>query len=560
MNRRTSLATLLGKKKSTENSIKPSTSTLLGLTPYVGSWEFKQAAHLLRRTTFGPTWGQIQSASSDGLDATIAQLLTLNPLSQNPNPPINYYYENEPDVAIGETWTTIPLQVEHRVHRKKSLEGWTVKNILDEGTSLVEKMTLFWHNHFVTADFPLQTRYKHNYISTIRINALGNFRELTKAMTVDPLMLLYLNGESNTKTAPNENYARELLELFTIGKGPTIGPGDYTNYTEEDVAAIARILTGWKRTDTNDQGVYTLGSIFNPSQHDTGNKQLSYHFNNEIISDTGENEYSNLIDIIFQQDEVSRHICRKIYRWFVHYDITDDIEINVIEPLAQVLRDNDYEISSVLECLFTSQHFYDEERIGVMIKNPFDFTTGLIKQFQVQFPTDPAIYYETYRVIFQGILGLQMEYYNPPSVAGWKPYYQEPSYYQIWLNSATLPIRSFVTTTFSLLGVPLFVNPGTQQGSVGIDYLSILNNLSNPFDVNDVINDFIKLLLPKDLADNQKAILKEILLPGLPDFEWTDEYSIYAADPTNTAQATAVNSKIAGLVATMLTFPEYQLM
>lgn len=559
MNKRTSLASLLDKKKSQNKTAVQMTVT--GLTPYAGSWEFKQAAHLLRRTTFGPTWEQIQTAVNDGLQNTIAELLALNPLSQMPDPPINYYFENEPDVPIGETWINVKLQPEFTIHRRKSLQGWTTKQIIDEGTSLTEKMTLFWHNHYATGDFPILTRYKYKYISTIRANALGNFKELTKLMTIDPLMLVYLNGQLNTEEAPNENYARELLELFTIGKGPIIAPGDYTNYTESDIAEIAKILTGWRITDTNNQDLYTLESHFIPNDHDNGDKQLSNHFNNEVISDTGENEYSHLIDIIFQQDEVSRFICRNIYRWFVHHKITTDIEINIIEPLAQVMRDNNYEVAPVLECLLTSQHFYDEEMIGCMVKSPWDFTASLIKQFEPIFPTDPAITFETYRVIFQGAAGLQMEYYNPPSVAGWKAYYQAPAYYRIWLNSVTLPIRDFATTTFSSLGIPTFEN-GSQipVGVIEIDYLQILNNFSNPFDVNAVIDDFVKLLFPKDIEQDQKNILKEVLIPGLPDFEWSDEYSLYIGNPSDTNQANAVKTRVRNLVGSMLKMPEYQLM
>ena len=556
MNRRDSLATLLGKKKSQKTTA--TTMAVTGLTPYIGPWEFKQAAHLLRRTTFGPNWGQIQSAISDGLDATIAQLLTLNPLSQNPDPPINYYYEDDPDVPVGETWVNASFYFDHRQHRMKSLEGWTLEKVMNERTSILEKMTLFWHNHFVTANFTTQARYKYKYISSIRNNALGNFRDLTKIMTVDPLMLRYLNGSSNTKIAPNENYARELLELFTIGKGPIIGPGDYSNYTEKDISEIARILTGWRHKDNNPTGSIITSEFF-PNNHDLEDKQLSYHFNDEIITNGGENEYQQLIDIIFQQHEVSKFICRKIYRWFVHYEITEDIEINIIEPLAQILRDNDYEISFVLESLFTSEHFFDNERIGCMVKNPWDFLSG-IKQFEVLITNDPAVLYETYRVLFVAMAGLQMEYYNPPSVAGWASYYQAPNYYRLWLNSVTMSARFQGVTTIAAFGIPLFVHPGTQTSFAPIDYLKILNNLSDPFDVNVVIDDFVLLLLPKNIEGNQKIFLKDILTGGLPDFEWNDEYSLYLSNPNDSTISNSINAKIRNLVIAMMSMPEYQLM
>ncbi len=560
MNRRTSLSTLVGKTSKVKSKTKTAAKVgVSGLDTYTGPWNFEKAAHLLRRSTFGPNFHQILAVVDDGLESTINQLLAPLPL---PSPPINYFSTDDPDVPLGETWLNVPASFDHRVHRKKSLEGWTVKQVLDEGISLREKMTLFWHNHFVTSGFAQSVRLKHKYITTIRENSLGNFRELTKKMTVDPLMLFYLNGATSTNVAPNENYARELLELFTIGKGPLIAPGDYTNYKESDIAEIARVLTGWTVLDNNPAfpAEPYIHVKFVENRHDDGEKQLSSHFDNQTISNAGENEYLNLINIIFEKDEVARFICRKIYRWFVHYTIDEEIESNIIQPLAQILIDNDYEVSEVLRTLFTSEHFYSEDFIGCMIKNPWDFAISLVKQLNVPFPNDPAIYYETFRVIFQGTLGLQMEYYLPPNVAGWTPYYQAPSYYRLWLNAVTLRLRNTATSTFSSLGVPLFENPSTPIGLATIDYLWHLDNLTDPFDVNIVIDDFIRLLLPKDLADNQKAILKEVLIPGLPDEEWNVEYAEYASDPTNTALAASIKNRVNILVGTIINMPEYQLM
>ena len=549
MNRRASLSTLLGKSKKQEKNTSPKARTVTGLEEYTGPWEFKQAAHLLRRTMFGPNWQQILLVVNNGLEATVNQLLSpTTPLA--PEPPINYYDIDDPNVAIGETWINSPLLTNY-IPRVKSLEGWTVKQVLDEEISIKERMTLFWHNHFATGGFPTEPRYKYIYISTLRENVLGNFKELVKNITVDPLMLRYLNGKGSEKTAPNENYARELLELFTIGKGPLIAPGDYSNYKESDISEIARILTGWDTVDN--QGL--IGSFFVPSNHDTGIKYLSEYFNSAQISDAGEDEYKNLIDIIFEQDEVARFICRKIYRWFVHYKIDDNIEASIIEPLAQILIDNNYEVYPVIETLLKSQHFYNDELIGCMIKNPWEFVLGMIKQFQVEFPSDPAIYYESFRVIFKGTFSLQMEYYDLPSVAGWKAYYQAPAYYRLWLNSVTLPQRSFIADTLTSFGVPLWENPSNLVGFTNAAFLQILNNLTNPWEREIIVEDFVKLLFPKDIADNQKVILKNIL----PD-TWTTEYSNYIGDPTNESLANSIRGMIKDLIVKMLAMPEYQLM
>ena len=156
-----------------------------------------------------------------------------------------------------------------------------------------EKLTLFWHNHYVTQGIN-DPQMVYNYITLLRENGLGNFRELTKQMTIEPAMLIYLNGNQNSAVAPNENYARELLELFTIGKGPAVGPGDYTNYTEDDVVEMARVLTGWivRGGFTTDTVNNPLKSEFRPARHDDGTKQLSHRFDDIEIDDMGENEYA----------------------------------------------------------------------------------------------------------------------------------------------------------------------------------------------------------------------------------------------------------------------------
>jgi uncharacterized protein (DUF1800 family) len=233
--------------------------------------------------------------------------------------------------------------------------------------SIREKLTLFWHNHFVVGDSTIAHR-EYLYYTLLRSFALGNFRELTKEITIDTSMLFYLSGAENTDDAPNENYSRELLELFTVGKGQLDSPGDYTNFTEVDVIEMAKVLTGWGVPPINNAN--TLTAQFSNNNHAQGDKQLSHRFNNAVIVENGEQEFRDLIEVIFQQDECSRFIMRKLYRWFVHYDITEDIEVNVIEPLAAILRDHNYEIAPALKILLKSEHFF--ESTACMIKNPMD--------------------------------------------------------------------------------------------------------------------------------------------------------------------------------------------
>lgn len=554
MDRRETLATLLGMRSRAHFQAPPVNS---GLSPYTGPFGFEQAAHLLRRTTFGPSYDMIVKAASAGLDTILAELLADKPL---PDPPLNYDYENDPLVPIGETWvdavyTAGPNNGAIRGYRRRSLRAWTLMQMIQEGYSIREKMTLFWHNHFVTADID-DPRFEYRYITLLRENALGNFRELAKMITIDPAMLRYLNGNQNIATAPNENYARELLELFTIGKGPAVGPGDYTNYTEQDVIQMARVLTGWR-----DRGYNTtnpdvkIESQFVPSRHDTLPKLLSHRFDNAIITDMGDKEYAYLIDLIFTKDECARFICRKLYRWFVYYRIDEEIEQNVIEPMAQILIDNDYEIKPALEALLRSEHFFDMLNIGPMIKNPMDFIVSALRNtnFSLAGFNLRQQYTILWNIVRNNFEGMQMVYFTPPSVAGWKAYYQEPSYYRTWINSATLNVRMAYTNRI--------VNEGySGAGAVArIDVLGTVAQLPDPFDPNIMIGDLAKLFFPRPISQSQSQALKNVLIPGLPDYEWTIEYTDYLNNPNDVTLKAAVESKLRNLFTAMLGMPEFHL-
>jgi uncharacterized protein (DUF1800 family) len=202
--------------------------------------------------------------------------------------------------------------------------------ILQQDRSIREKMTLFWHNHFATETVDVSNAnllYKH--ANLLRTKALGNFKQLVRDISLDPAMLVYLNGRVNTATAPDENYARELQELFTLGKE------NNPNYAEADVKAAAKVLTGW-RVDTT---VNTFPSYFTSSRHDATNKTFSSFYGNTTITGrtgttAGDVELDDLLNMIFAKNvEVSRFMAKKLYRFFVHYDIDAAAETNVFQPL-----------------------------------------------------------------------------------------------------------------------------------------------------------------------------------------------------------------------------------
>ncbi len=555
MDRRSTLGVLLGRSEKRHRAELRLSGFGGGLTPYSGPWDVAAASHLLRRATFGPAPAELQQALSLGLEGTLD---TLFATKAPPAPPINYINANDPYVPIGQTWIDAPYDavVALRPARTASLNAWTVGVLLQEGLSIREKMTLFWHNHFVTARSEVNDpKYQYVYISLLRGFATGNFRELTKRITVDPSMLIYLNGNLSTKNNPNENYARELLELFTIGKGPQVGPGDYTHYTEDDVLAMARVLTGWITTGFNTltPGI-KVGSEFRILRHDTGSKTLSHRFDKQVINNLGDQEYAHLIDIIFGKPECARFIARKLYRWFAYYEIDAAVEAEVIEPMAQLILENDYEIAPALRALLASEHFFDECRRGVMIKHPVDFTISMLRQGGWTAPGTLTNQYRYWALVFPAFTLMQMEYYNPPGVAGWKAWYQDPVWYQSWINSVTLPLRSGLVKLAVVTGIKLGAQP-----AVPVPVLDWVKQLPDPTQPDAVIEGFIQWLFPKPVSEAKKAYLKEVLLPGLPDYEWTVEYLDHLANPGDQNLANAVANKLRNLVSTMMQMPEYQL-
>ncbi len=530
-------------------TIAPPIEILGGMDKYTGDWNQQTAKHLLQRAMFAPNAEQIAQAVEEGMEMTISRLFSPSP---DPELPINYNFNGDPYVPIGEPWVYAAIS-QNQGFSQRSIRAWQFGLVLNEGVNLREKMVLFWHNHFVTADAP-HGKYIYQYIQLLRNNAFGNFKSLVKEITVNSLMLRYLNGNENNKNAPNENYGRELLELFTIGKGEQAGPGDYTNYTEEDIKEIARALTGWV---INYAGFNAAGphpeANFRINRHDTGTKQLSNRFGNAIIQDEGAEEYKTVVDIIFAQEAVSLFFARKLYRWFVYYHIDDDIEANVIEPLAAILRDADYEVQPAIEALLSSEHFYDENAIGCMIKSPIDFSASLIKTFEVEIPFPIRQQYALWYSFFAVNAALQQDMYTPPSVAGWKAYYQDPIYYRNWINSVTLPVRRTLSDGMAYGLINLFDLPW------GIDTLKVVDKIPSSEDPNVMIKALVDLTVPWPLSQAQLDALKEVLIPGLPDFEWTVEYGAYKLDPTNETAKSAVQTRLKLLFSAILALPEFQL-
>jgi hypothetical protein len=214
----------------------------------------------------------------------------------------------------------------------------------------------------------------------------------------------------------------------------------------------------------------------------------------------------------------------------------------------------DYDLAPALQALLRSAHFYEDCVRGVMIKHPLDYMIGMLRQSGWEAPGNLQIQYRYWRLLFQSLQPMQMVYYDPPGVAGWKAWYQEPAWYQSWINAVTLPARAELAKLLTYTGIRVGNNPFAR-----FPVLEWVATLPHPMDPNGVVDGFARQLFPRPLTEARRAFLKEVLLPGLPDYEWTIEYTDHLADPDDLELANAVANKLRNLISTMMQMPEYQL-
>lgn len=278
----------------------------------------------------------------------------------------------------------------------KSLNLYWLNEMVQSEAQLREKMAFFWHGHFASRN--INIFFQQQLLDIIRQNALGNFRTLLLEVSKSGAMLNFLNAQQNKKDHPNENFAREVMELFTMGRG---------HYTEQDVKEAARAFTGWGATAKGE-------FVFRKFQHDNGSKN--------IFGKTGNFEGEDVLDLLLDQKQTAIFITEKIYRFFVN----DIIDKEKTEWLANRFYTNDYEIGKLLQDIFTSEWFYEEKNIGARIKSPIELLAGIQRILPMQLENEESL------LVLQRLLG-QLLFY-PPNVAGWPGG-------KTWIDSSTLMLR-----------------------------------------------------------------------------------------------------------------------
>lgn len=356
------------------DAMKPYDATRQGWTP-------REAAHLLARCAGGASAAQVAAAVSNGLEQTVAALV-------EPQPETSNFIATE--------------KILHRSSLRSgnidALKNWWLYRMLTSSNSLVETMTLFWHNHFATSNAKVQSAEKMDTQNELlRRHALGDFRVLFREMARDVAMLVWLDGNANRKRHPNENFAREVLELFALGVG---------NYTESDVKEAARAFTGWHVR--NDK------FWFNAIQHDGGIKRL--------FGKSGHFKGDDVLDLCLAHPACPRFLARKLLTAFVR----PDPEASLVEALAERIRTHDFQMAPVLRELFTSNAFFAPDARRALIKSPVQLVVGTHRSLAGQANLNNCV---------ELIGDLGQDLFEPPTVKGWEGG-------KLWINTATMLQRT----------------------------------------------------------------------------------------------------------------------
>lgn len=578
----------------------------MALPELSGTLGLKRAAHLLRRATFCATPQQLDAFAALTPSEAVQQLFQ----QTLPDPLL------PPDPATMQEWfltgTTDANSSDDQL--QEYFKGWFISLMLSTGIeadlamawSAREKIVLFLHTHFTTIQSKVNnSRALYFQNQLFRLFALDgltddplvNFKELSVKVSIDNAMLRLLDGDQNVKGSPNENYAREFHELYSIGRGlegslpPATEPGDYILFTEQDVQAAAKVFSGWQvdedfvtvDADTNLRRGKVRGDPLNASAHDNSPKQFSERFNSAVIQPdpallnggmateaSALDEIRQLVDQIYNNPETAKNICWKIYRFFVYAPHTPeaslDIDGTIIAEMANTFVTSGYKIQPVIENLLRSQHFYEagadikDDNFGGIIKSPLDIVTGTLRFFDIQLPdmmSDATGFYKATGELVKTIGDLGMNFFEPYDVAGYEAYHQFPVYHRSWITPNFLARRyAFIRNVVS----------ASEEGMFKVDVRQFVTDHFGTVaaDARGLIIELAKYLLPlsdnltfDDNADDAAALtaarlnyFKGRFLQEFDEAYWTQRWTQGAAD---------LGYQLEYLFNAMLQSPEYQL-
>ena len=530
-----------------------------------------RAKHLLRRCLFHYDNDLLAETSNLSAVEAVDQLLSDNTITYNEP------YDPLPDEDPHGYWLSsgiYPPEIPNQARKRGLLSAWWWYNMINR-VNLKDKLTFFLHTTFTIANGDVgASHYFYDHLRLLEYYSSGNLRDLAKKITLDNAMLNYLDNTQNNANNPNENYAREFLELFTITKGDQVGEGDYSTYTEQDVIEAAKVFSGFKTQldrsiidpDTN----IPMGRLA-INQHDQGLKTFSYAFDNyELQGGNTEElifeELHEFVDMIFNKEATALAYVKKMYRFFVKSEWDQDVETNILMPLAEQLYEGDYEILPVIKRLIASQHFFDaadsdpsDEIIGSIIKSPLQLLSSTITNLGFSIP-DPVNDLENYykfvmffmRNTYFPMAGMNL--FAPDTVAGHPAIYQSPDFDRHWFSSSTILARyrliECLITGRNKLG-------GNGQFGSELDTVAFVeNNSNNPSNIYYLVDEIANILYPNPIDEDRVNYFADLILEGYPSYYWTDTWDEYIA----TGENTIVKTRLDLLIGAMINAPEYQLM
>jgi uncharacterized protein (DUF1800 family) len=491
--------------------------TTAGLEQYIPSslepWNYERAAHVLRRASIAPKNSQILDAVSKGFESTIDMIF--KPFSVDISE-ISPWCDEDPQIKPIAPKTLQDI-LDERIQRREIIGRWYLKVIGTSKISIQERMVSFWHNHFVSefdvVDTP-QWMYIQNQL--FRKNCLGNFRTFVQDVTIDPAMLIYLDGYKNKKIGNNkqinENYARELMELFTCG---VLDWNNNPNYTENDVLEAARSLSGWTLSPSTHPDAIERASrvgrsgLFLQSNWDSGSKTF--------MGKTGNWRYTDIISILFSErsDQIALYICEKIYRAFV-YDTPDRV---IIRALADEFKKN-WEIKPMLMRLLKSAHFFDKVNIGAMYKSPIDYILGSLHMMNITHIPDFALKEMSRfnRDVSNRLTSLGQSIFNPPNVKGWPGG-------RTWVSTSTISQRhklmiDIINGTISFNKIKYY----------DFDPIVFAKSFPDPTNPRTLCTDICNAMLNTAPSEKEYQMLLDTMLDGAKEYEWTIDDPKFQAD------------------------------
>jgi uncharacterized protein (DUF1800 family) len=424
-------------------------------------WDLGKVAHLHRRAGFGATWAELERDLQAGPAVSVDRLLDPPARPPQDRDRLDWLRDGVKNSAGTDT----------RVER---LKAYWLYRIVYGPDPLREQLTLFWHGHFATSNRKVRNVDRMLAQNELfRRLALGDFRELAAAALVDPAMLVWLDGVGNSREKPNENLAREFLELFTLGVG---------HYSEADIREAARALTGWLKE--GEEGNYDAAIRFDPARFDGGRKSF--------LGRTGPWKADDIARITLEQPAAAEHLAGKLYRFFVRDDIEPGPEL--IRPLADRIRARGFSIREAMGVILRSRHFYSTEVRRRLIKSPVEVTAGLVRMLEIPRGRIDLITL-TLLCDRQG-----QSLFHPPNVKGWDGA-------RAWISSATLLARSNATSDLvwgnRSMGIPAFDPDAWATG--------------NRIEHADAVRCLADLLLQGDLAPEARSLAFEAGRDGTAD-------------------------------------------